>query len=97
MRLKDKTAIVTGSTSGIGLGVAEALAAEQVLARDMVIAYEHPRFGTLRQVGCPIKIDDVEPRYGPASRLGADSEDLLRGLLGMSAEQVADLRRRGVV
>lgn len=77
--------------------VAEALAAEQVLARDMVIAYEHPTFGTLRQVGCPIKIDDVEPRYGPASRLGADSEDLLRGLLGMSAEQVADLRRRGVV
>lgn len=77
--------------------VAEALEAEQVLAREMVIAYEHPTFGTLRQVGCPIKIDDLEPRYGPASPLGADTADLLRDLLAMSAEQVAELRRRGVV
>jgi crotonobetainyl-CoA:carnitine CoA-transferase CaiB-like acyl-CoA transferase len=77
--------------------VSEALAAEQVLAREMVISYEHPRFGTLRQVGCPIKIDDVRPRYGPASRLGADTGPLLNELLGMGEEEIAGLRARGVV
>jgi crotonobetainyl-CoA:carnitine CoA-transferase CaiB-like acyl-CoA transferase len=77
--------------------VAEALAAEQVLAREMVISYDHPRFGPLRQVGCPIKIDAERPRYGPASGLGADTEPLLTGLLGMSQQEVAVLRRRGVI
>ena len=64
--------------------VEQALQDEQVLAREMVITVDHPRFGPLRQVGCPVKIDDVRPRYGPASRLGADTEELLRDLLGLS-------------
>jgi crotonobetainyl-CoA:carnitine CoA-transferase CaiB-like acyl-CoA transferase len=77
--------------------VAEALEAEQVLARDMVISYEHPRFGTLRQVGCPIKIDDLTPRYGPASALGADTAAILEELLGMPAAEVAELKSKGLV
>jgi crotonobetainyl-CoA:carnitine CoA-transferase CaiB-like acyl-CoA transferase len=77
--------------------VAEALQAEQVVARDMVISYAHPSFGTVRQVGCPIKIDDVRPRYGPASRLGGDTGSLLRQLLGMTDEEIAALRGAGAI
>src|SRR5207247_10448202 len=51
--------------------VEEALADEQVLAREMVIAVDHPRFGRPREVGGPIKIDGVAPRYAPAASLGA--------------------------
>ena len=47
--------------------VAEALADEQVLAREMVVEVEHPVFGALREVGCPIKIDGVAPRYAPGA------------------------------
>jgi crotonobetainyl-CoA:carnitine CoA-transferase CaiB-like acyl-CoA transferase len=77
--------------------VEQALKDEQVLAREMVITVDHPRFGPLRQVGCPVKIDDVRPRYGPASRLGADTEDLLRDLLGLSHGEIERLRERGAI
>jgi crotonobetainyl-CoA:carnitine CoA-transferase CaiB-like acyl-CoA transferase len=75
----------------------EALHAEQVLAREMVISYEHPHFGTVREVGCPIKIDEVRPRYGPASPLGADTDALLAALLGMSADEITALRAAGAI
>ncbi|HXQ21079.1 MAG TPA: CoA transferase [Candidatus Acidoferrales bacterium] len=77
--------------------VEEALQDEQVLARDMVIEVEHAQFGRLRQVGCPIKIDGVQPRYQPASRLGADTDALLHHLLGVSADEIAVLRRAGAI
>jgi crotonobetainyl-CoA:carnitine CoA-transferase CaiB-like acyl-CoA transferase len=77
--------------------VEEALADEQVEAREMVIAVEHPRFGALRQVGCPIKVDDLQPNYRPASPLGGDTDALLRALLAMSAEEIAALRDAGAV
>ncbi len=77
--------------------IEEALRNEQVLAREMVIDCEHPRFGTVRQVGCPIKIDDLPPRYGPASALGADTDDLLRTLLSASSSEIAALRAAGAI
>lgn len=77
--------------------ISQALNDEQTRARDMVIAYEHPRFGSIREVGCPIKMDDVHPRYTPAARLGADTEDVLRELLHMDTEAIEQLRRKGAI
>jgi crotonobetainyl-CoA:carnitine CoA-transferase CaiB-like acyl-CoA transferase len=77
--------------------VAEALADEQVQAREMVVEVMHPLFGALRQVGCPVKIDDVEPRYAPASSYAADTDELLHGLLGMSHDEIGALRRTGAI
>ena len=77
--------------------VEQALQDEQVLAREMVTTVEHAQFGPLRQVGCPIKIDDVRPRYKPASRLGADTDELLHELLGLSHVEIERLRERGAI
>lgn len=77
--------------------VEEALADPQVQARQMVVSVPHPVFGELRQVGCPVKVDDAQPQYRAASRLGADSDDLLRELLGMSDTEIAGLRAAGAV
>ncbi|TMB23673.1 MAG: CoA transferase [Deltaproteobacteria bacterium] len=76
--------------------VEEALADEQVLAREMVIAVEHPRLGRLREVGCPIKIDGVAPRYAPAAPLGADTAAVLEEV-GIGPAEFEEFRRRGVV
>jgi crotonobetainyl-CoA:carnitine CoA-transferase CaiB-like acyl-CoA transferase len=76
--------------------VEEALADEQVLAREMVIAVDHPRFGRLSEVGCPIKVDGVAPRYRPAAALGADTAAVLAEV-GVGAGELAGLRARGVV
>jgi crotonobetainyl-CoA:carnitine CoA-transferase CaiB-like acyl-CoA transferase len=77
--------------------VEEALEDEQVAARQMVIDVAHPRFGVLKQVGCPVKLDDVQPRYAPASALGADTDELLRRLVGFSEEEIGALRRAGAI
>ena len=76
--------------------VEEALTDEQVLARDMVIELEHPVFGPIREVGCPIKIDGMAPRYASAAALGADTAALLAEV-GIDAAMLAALRARGVV
>ena len=77
--------------------ISEALNDEQIRAREMVVGYEHPRFGTIRQVGCPIKIDDVRPRYTHAARLGADTDGVLRDLLQMDTDTIEELRRKGAI
>jgi crotonobetainyl-CoA:carnitine CoA-transferase CaiB-like acyl-CoA transferase len=77
--------------------VEEALEDEQVRARAMVIEVAHPQFGRLREVGCPIKIDSVTPRYQPGAALGADTDELLRALLGMSPEEIRAVRAQGAI
>jgi|SRR5581483_2718357 len=76
--------------------VEEALADEQALAREMVVAIDHPVFGRIRETGCPLKVDGVMPRYAPAAPLGADTAALLAEV-GVDAAALADLRARGVV
>jgi crotonobetainyl-CoA:carnitine CoA-transferase CaiB-like acyl-CoA transferase len=76
--------------------VEEALRDEQTLARDMVVEVAHPLFGALAQVGCPIKIEGVSPRFAPASALGADTAALLAEV-GVAPDELARLRNRGVV
>jgi crotonobetainyl-CoA:carnitine CoA-transferase CaiB-like acyl-CoA transferase len=76
--------------------VEEALHDEQVRAREMVVELAHPVFGAMRQVGCPIRIDGVTPRYRPASALGADTSALL-GEIGVSGAEVDRLRALGVI
>jgi crotonobetainyl-CoA:carnitine CoA-transferase CaiB-like acyl-CoA transferase len=76
--------------------VEETLADPQVLAREMVVELDHPVFGRIREVGCPIKIDGVAPRYAPAAALGADTAALLAEI-GIDAQALAELRARGVV
>jgi succinate---hydroxymethylglutarate CoA-transferase len=76
--------------------VEEALADEQVLAREMVIEVEHAAFGGMREVGCPIKIDGLRPRYAPAAPLGADTETLLAEV-GVGPAELARLRAAGII
>ena len=76
--------------------VDEALADEQAVARDMIVDVEHPVFGTLREVGCPIKLDGVAPRYAPGAPLGADTAAILAEV-GVGAAALEGLRARGVV
>jgi crotonobetainyl-CoA:carnitine CoA-transferase CaiB-like acyl-CoA transferase len=77
--------------------VAQALVDEQVLHRQMLVTVDHPHYGPLREVGCPIKIDDVEPRYTPGAPLGADTDAILREWLALDDEQIAALHREQAI
>jgi crotonobetainyl-CoA:carnitine CoA-transferase CaiB-like acyl-CoA transferase len=77
--------------------VSAALADEQVAHRDMIVTVDHPRFGPLREVGCPIKLDDIAPRYAPGAALGADTEAILAEWLGIDVREFESLRREGAI
>ena len=76
--------------------VDEALADEQVAAREMIVDVQHPVFGTLRELGSPIKIAGVAPRYVPGAALGADTAALLAEV-GVDPGELAVLRASGVI
>jgi crotonobetainyl-CoA:carnitine CoA-transferase CaiB-like acyl-CoA transferase len=76
--------------------VDDALADEQTLAREMVVEVAHPAFGALREIGCPIKVDDLAPRYEPGAALGADTQAILAEI-GVGGAELEALRARGVV
>jgi formyl-CoA transferase len=77
---------------------ADIIADPHVQARQAVIEVDHPDFGR-------IPMQNVAPRLsgtpgevkwaGPA--LGASNEEIYQGLLGLSADEVSDLKARGIV
>jgi crotonobetainyl-CoA:carnitine CoA-transferase CaiB-like acyl-CoA transferase len=77
--------------------VQEALADEQVLAREMVIEIDHPIWGALRQVDTAIRIPDARRHRQPAPSLGIDTELILQEYLGYSPQQIDELRQNDVI
>jgi crotonobetainyl-CoA:carnitine CoA-transferase CaiB-like acyl-CoA transferase len=69
----------------------------QVLARGMVTTVEHPTAGTVRTVGCPVRLSSTPPTVRlPPPTLGQHTADVL-GELGVDADQLARLRAAGAV
>jgi len=78
--------------------VAEALANPQVAARGLLLDVDHPRAGRGRYVGSPIGLDGAgRGSRRPPPLLGQHTDEVLGEWLGLSPEQVAELRRGGVV
>jgi crotonobetainyl-CoA:carnitine CoA-transferase CaiB-like acyl-CoA transferase len=77
--------------------IAQALADEQVAARDMIIEVKHPRFGVLREVGTPVKTDGAAPNLSPAPALGQHTDEILGTLLHYDAGRIAALRASGAL
>jgi crotonobetainyl-CoA:carnitine CoA-transferase CaiB-like acyl-CoA transferase len=77
--------------------VRQALADEQVRARDMIVEVPHPEFGTLKEVRSPIRTEGEVRHPRRAPRLGEDTDAILGDILGYSASTIAGLRTRGVL
>lgn len=77
--------------------VEESLNDPHVLARNMVLTLQHLTAGEIRTVGNPVKLSGgAEREHQPPPLLGQHTDEVLESL-GYSAEQIADLRARGVV
>jgi crotonobetainyl-CoA:carnitine CoA-transferase CaiB-like acyl-CoA transferase len=77
--------------------IAQALADEQVAARDMIVEVKHPHFGVLREVGTPVKTEGAAPNLSPAPALGQHTDEILRALLHYDAGRIAALRASGAL
>jgi len=66
-------------------------------ARAMTVHLEHPQSDRLDVIASPIKMSKAPPRYSRPPLLGEHTDDVLGGLLGMSAADIQRLRDDGVV
>jgi crotonobetainyl-CoA:carnitine CoA-transferase CaiB-like acyl-CoA transferase len=66
----------------------------QVISRGLRIELDHPEAGPLPLLANPIKLSATPHRYAlPPPVLGEHTDAVLSGLLGMSASEIASLRR----
>lgn len=76
---------------------AHALNDPQIRSRDMIVTVEHPEGGSVEMPGNPAKLSDHEDSYGPPPLLGQHTDEVLRGLLGMSDTEIQKLHQDSAI
>ena len=67
-------------------------------AREMFIDVDHPKIGPMVVNGNPIKLMDMMPRVNyPAPTLGQHNEEILKGFIGLTDEEFAELAEKKVI
>jgi len=70
----------------------------QLKARGFFIELDHPELGKTISDATPVKLSHAPARYGrEAPTLGQDNNYVYKELLGMSEEEVAEIRENGVI
>ena len=70
----------------------------QVAARDMIVEVEHPIAGKLKMPGLPIKLSETPGSVEiPAPLLGQHTKEILAAMLGISSDEVDELKANNVL
>ena len=77
--------------------VAQALRDPQILHNEMVVEVPHSSEGKIKEIACPIKVNGERHPLNRAPGFGEHTEEMLRDVLGLSAEEIAGLKSRGVI
>lgn len=86
---------------GIPVGVVNNLAQvvehPQVKARGALVSMDHPTAGKVRMAGPSVRLSGTPGSIRtPSPKLGQHTEEVMRDLLGMSADEIAGMRAAGV-
>ncbi|HYC54891.1 MAG TPA: CoA transferase [Candidatus Binatia bacterium] len=86
-----------GVPCGAVLDSVDLFANEHLRARNMVVGIDHPRRGRMEIPGMAIKMGgSPEVAIRAAPELGVDNDEVYREI-GLSAEEIGELRRTGVI
>jgi crotonobetainyl-CoA:carnitine CoA-transferase CaiB-like acyl-CoA transferase len=78
--------------------VPEVCESEHLRARGMVVSLPHPKAGTVRMMGVPIRLHGTPGKArASAPLLGADTAAVLKRVLGVGRAEVARLRKAGAL
>ena len=79
------------------LDTAELLHNPHLQERGAIVDITHPDRGKFPFPGCPVRLDASPVRIEPAPRLGQHNQEVFATLLGFGADDLVQLRARGVV
>ena len=91
--LADLTA--AGVPSGPVNSVIDALSDPHTAARDMLVTTEHPYFGAVTQVASAVRVGNEPTVYRRAPRRNEHASEVMREVLGYSADRLIELREGG--
>lgn len=77
--------------------VRQALEDPQVAARELITHRRHPQLGSVAHIASPVRVGSGRAPLRNAPGLGADTRDVLTGLLGYSEDRVRQLADRGAI
>ncbi|WP_421934047.1 CaiB/BaiF CoA transferase family protein [Phenylobacterium sp.] len=87
-----------GIPSGRVFRAPDMLENEQFKARGAIVETDHPVFGKIKMQNAFPKMSETPGKVRwPGPTLGQHTDEVLTGLAGLSAQQVAELRAKGIV
>ena len=99
-KTKEEVEALLGSDDtcfGVVKNLAEVFEDPQVKSRNMVLEAEIPGYGTVRQIGCPIKLSRTPAQVITAApQLGQHTEEILLWL-GYGKEMIEDLKEKKLI
>ncbi|KAJ3339052.1 hypothetical protein HDU93_008638 [Gonapodya sp. JEL0774] len=75
--------------------VHEALRDKHLPSRDLVVEYEHPTLGTVKQIGSPVKVGNMHRIHQRGPMRNEHGEDLMTELLGYDIGMIRSLASEG--
>jgi formyl-CoA transferase len=79
------------------LSTKEIIEDESLRANEIVVEVEHPQRGTYVTVGSPLKLSDSPARIRRSPLLGEHNEEVYLTELGLSADELPQLKANGVI
>jgi formyl-CoA transferase len=79
------------------LSMKEIAAEPSLRATGTVVEVDHPTRGKYLTVGNPVKLSDSPADVGRSPLLGEHTDEILSGVLGLSAEEAAALKATGAL
>ena len=65
--------------------------------REMIVRVVHPQWGEIKVPGCPVKFVDSHLEIKSSPKLGEHNQEVFSRLLGLSKEQIRQLKNRDII
>lgn len=66
-------------------------------ARDLIVEVDHPKFGKIKELACPVRMVGITQKTEPGAPYGANTVEVLKTYLGCNDDEIASLQSAGAI